>query len=114
VVRPPERRERAGLTAVIDAFCDGARARYDALMHQLGSILEAVPSVPHWHLPRIGVDPARQGIGLGSLLLRAGLSRVDQDGVECQLFTEHRSTSGTASRLPSRGTSPTGGCTSGS
>jgi ribosomal protein S18 acetylase RimI-like enzyme len=36
----------------------------------------------------IGVDPARQGLGLGSLLLRAGLARVDQDGVECQLFTE--------------------------
>ena len=27
VVRTPERRERAGLTAVIDAFSDGARAR---------------------------------------------------------------------------------------
>ena len=89
VVRTPERRERAGLTAVIDAFSDGARARYDALMHHLGRILEAAPSVPHWHLPRIGVDPARQGLGLGSLLLRAGLSRVDQDGVECRLFTEH-------------------------
>ena len=34
------------------------------------------------------LDPARQGLGLGSLLLRAGLSRVDQDGVECHLFTE--------------------------
>ena len=25
-------------------------------------------------------------LGLGTLLLRAGLSRVDQDGVECRLF----------------------------
>jgi GNAT superfamily N-acetyltransferase len=39
-------------------------------------------------LPFIGVDLARQGLGLGSLLLRAGLSRVDQDGIECRLFTE--------------------------
>ncbi len=31
---------------------------------------------------------SRQGLGLGSLLLRAVLSRVDQDRVECQLFTD--------------------------
>ena len=49
---------------------------------------EAVQSVPHWHLPFIGVDPSRRGLGLGSLLLRAGLSRIDEDGVECRLFTE--------------------------
>lgn len=86
VVRTPERRERAGLTAVIAAFSDGARARYDAMVQHLGRIVEAAPSVPHWHLPWIGADAARQGLGLGSLLLRAGLSRVDQDGVECWLF----------------------------
>ena len=53
-----------------------------------GRIREAAQSLPHWHLPFMGVDPARQGLGLGTLLLRAGLSRVDQDGVECRLFTE--------------------------
>ena len=87
VARTPERMERAGLTAVIDAFSDGARARFYAWVQHLSRVLEAAPSVPHWHLPWIGVDPARQGLGLGSLLLRAGLSRVDQDGVECWLFT---------------------------
>jgi hypothetical protein len=34
----------------------------------------------------IGVDPARRSAW--GLLLRAGLSRVDQDGVECRLFTD--------------------------
>jgi GNAT superfamily N-acetyltransferase len=82
-----ERREQAGLTAVVGAFSDGVRARYDAMVRHQGRIREAVPSVPHWHLPFIGVDPARQGLGLGSLLLRAGLLRVDQDRVECRLFT---------------------------
>jgi GNAT superfamily N-acetyltransferase len=53
-----------------------------------GRIREAASSIPHWHLPFMGVDPARQGLGLGTLLLRAGLSRADQDGVECRLFTE--------------------------
>jgi GNAT superfamily N-acetyltransferase len=86
VIRTPERREQAGLTAVVDAFSDGARARLDAMVQHQGRIRQAAQSVPHWHLPFIGVDPARQGLGLGSLLLRAGLSRVDQDGVECRLF----------------------------
>jgi GNAT superfamily N-acetyltransferase len=87
VVRTPERRERAGLTAVIDAFSDGARARFDELVHCLDQAREAAEPIPHWYFFFIGVDPARQGLGLGSLLLRAGLARVDQDGVECRLFT---------------------------
>jgi GNAT superfamily N-acetyltransferase len=87
VVRTEERRERAGVTAVLNAFSDGARARFDAMVHRLGQVREAAPSAPHWHLMNMGVDPARQGLGLGSLLLRVGLARVDQDGVECRLFT---------------------------
>jgi GNAT superfamily N-acetyltransferase len=83
-----EYRERAGLTAVVSAFSDGARARYDAIVQDHSRVRETAQSVPHWYLVAMGVDPARQGLGLGSLLLRAGLSRVDQDGVECQLFTE--------------------------
>jgi GNAT superfamily N-acetyltransferase len=81
MIRTPERTEQAGVTAVVSAFSDGARARYGAMVQHLGRIREAAPSVPHWYLPIIGVDPARQGLGLGSLLLRA-------DGVECRLFTE--------------------------
>jgi GNAT superfamily N-acetyltransferase len=56
------------------------------VIQRLGRVHDA-SSVPHWYLPFVGVDPARQGLGLGSLLLRAGLSRVDQDGVECDLIT---------------------------
>jgi len=86
--RTEERTGRAGLTAVVSTFSDGARARYNAMIQHQRRVREAAPSVPHWHLPFIGVDPARQGLGLGSLLLRVGLSRADQDGVECRLFTE--------------------------
>jgi ribosomal protein S18 acetylase RimI-like enzyme len=59
--------------------------RYDAMTQHMGRVREAVPSAPHWYLPFIGVDPARQGLGLGSLLLQPGLSRAEQDGVECRL-----------------------------
>ena len=88
VVWTDEQREQAGLTAVVNAFSDGARARRDAVIQDHDRVRGAAQFVPHWYLVLIGVDPARQGLGLGSLLLRAGLSRVDQDGVECQLFTE--------------------------
>jgi ribosomal protein S18 acetylase RimI-like enzyme len=39
----------------------------------------AHPKDPHWYLPWLGVDCARQGAGLGSDLLRQCLVRVDAD-----------------------------------
>jgi len=38
------------------------------------------PDEPHWHLPLIGVDPAKQGIGYGSALLQYGLELIDRQG----------------------------------
>jgi ribosomal protein S18 acetylase RimI-like enzyme len=43
------------------------------------------PSEPHWYLPLIGVDPASQGQGLGSALMRHALQRVDADGMPAYL-----------------------------
>ncbi len=43
------------------------------------------PQEPHWYLPLIGVDPARQGRGLGSALLKAGLAQVDAAGLPAYL-----------------------------
>jgi ribosomal protein S18 acetylase RimI-like enzyme len=37
------------------------------------------PSEPHWYLPLIGVDPARQGQGYGSALLTHTLARCDRE-----------------------------------
>ena len=50
----------------------------------LGKLGEAMaehhPHEPHGYLPMIGVDPSRQGRGLGSTLLKAGLERCDAEG----------------------------------
>jgi GNAT superfamily N-acetyltransferase len=43
------------------------------------------PREPHWYLPLIGVDPACQGRGLGSVLLAHALERCDRDGVPAYL-----------------------------
>jgi len=51
----------------------------------LGEVGEAMaqyhPEEPHWYLAMIGVDPARQGRGYGSAILKESLRRCDEDGV---------------------------------
>lgn len=43
------------------------------------------PEEPHWYLAMIGVDPSRQGRGLGSALLKAALRVVDEAGAPAYL-----------------------------
>lgn len=45
-----------------------------------------VPSL-HWYLWVLGVDPAHQGQGIGSSLMRPVLQRADMQGVPCYLET---------------------------
>ena len=45
-------------------------------------------TVPHWYLMALGVDPAYQGEGFGSALVRAGSLRADRDRVPTYLETE--------------------------
>jgi ribosomal protein S18 acetylase RimI-like enzyme len=40
---------------------------------------------PHWYLGFIGVDPARQGQGVGAALLRSRLRRSDEEGLAAYL-----------------------------
>jgi GNAT superfamily N-acetyltransferase len=40
---------------------------------------------PHWYLAIIGVDPVRQGYGVGAALLRSRLRRCVQDGLPAYL-----------------------------
>lgn len=58
-------------------------------MHDLGGVIEQMgeshPTEPCWYLPIIGVDPAMQGRGIGSALLKHGLARSDADGVPAYL-----------------------------
>jgi ribosomal protein S18 acetylase RimI-like enzyme len=52
------------------------------VMEQMGS---SHPSEPHWYLPMIGVDPARQCRGYGSALLAAALLTCDREGLPAYL-----------------------------
>ena len=43
---------------------------------------------PHWYLLAIGVEPSRQGEGIGGALLEPALSRADADVTPCYLETQ--------------------------
>lgn len=52
------------------------------VFEQMGSFH---PTDPCWYLPMIGVDPACQGRGYGSALMRYATERCDRDGVAAYL-----------------------------
>lgn len=66
------------------------RANADpSILADVDAVFEAMaehhPKAPHWYLPLIGTDPARQGQGIGNALLHHALARCDRDGVEAYL-----------------------------
>jgi ribosomal protein S18 acetylase RimI-like enzyme len=62
-------------------------ARHKETFAVLEQMDEAHPSFPHWYLPWLGVDPARQGQGLGGELIEQCLRIVDEDHLPAYLET---------------------------
>lgn len=56
-----------------------APAHLGDLLSTFNRMQQSHPREPHWYLPQIGVDPAGQGTGIGSALMRHGLARCDRD-----------------------------------
>ena len=54
----------------------GRRLRQAVSLEQ--AMVRAHPRQPHWYLYAVGVDPARQGSGVASSLLRSRLARCDR------------------------------------
>ena len=54
-----------------------AEAQRDAVFSMFEQMDAYHPREAHWHLPLIGVDPAHQGKGVGSALLRHVLNACD-------------------------------------
>lgn len=62
-----------------------APQRRRTLLATLEQMSGCRPTEPHWYLPLIGVDPAQQGCGYGTELLRHALERVDREGTAAYL-----------------------------
>lgn len=73
----------AALGALMQSTAD-AQTAVDgpAIMQQMAGYH---PKEPHWYLPLIGIDPAHQGKGLGSALMRHVTDICDRDGVPAYL-----------------------------
>lgn len=67
--------DEAALGRLIDeAVAPDKQADMAAMIEQM---VKYHPAEPHWYLPFIGVQPARQGSGLGAALLKAQLAICD-------------------------------------
>lgn len=57
-----------------------------AVLAEVGELMDRFhPKESHWYLSMVGVDPSRQGQGLGAALLTAGLARCDAEGLPAYL-----------------------------
>jgi ribosomal protein S18 acetylase RimI-like enzyme len=59
--------------------------RFPQLMRAIATIESNHPKAPHFYLPFVGVEPAMQGRGLGTALMRPILERCDREGLPAYL-----------------------------
>lgn len=82
-----ERMAQAGFMEAPERMGEEAFGRFGGLMELMGSLhAEAVPP-EHWYLMVLGVDPPRQGQGIGAALVQPILARADEAGLPCYLET---------------------------
>lgn len=67
-----------------------ATRRLLSVEEAMGRQHAAVVQGPHWTLWTLGVDPERQGEGLGGALMRHTFAASERDGVPCYLETTSR------------------------
>ena len=77
---------RAGLALTPLKFGLSAMGRFLAANHVEKLRAQLAPE-PHWYLWVIGVEPERQGRGLGSSLVEPMIAQADADGLPCYLET---------------------------
>ena len=75
-----------GLASLLGVGWETARKQLPIEAH-IHEILERDAPLPHWFLDPLGVDPAHQGQGHASTLIRAMISRVDAEQTPIYLYT---------------------------
>jgi ribosomal protein S18 acetylase RimI-like enzyme len=79
--RPTNREQVRSLPGFIRAL----GGRLGPASELLAYMVKHHPREQHWYLYAIGVDPAHQGQGVASVLLRSGLARSDEAGLPAYL-----------------------------
>lgn len=91
---PPEHREyreelfdKAGFNRLPESMGEEAFGRFMEVVEHLETLHKRDVPMPHWYGMVLGVEPSRQGQGLGRLLLRTMFGMADEQGVPCYLET---------------------------
>jgi GNAT superfamily N-acetyltransferase len=58
------------------------------LLQFMISVAGRHPEQPYWYLENVGIEPAAQGLGIGTRLLEPVLSLADAEGQPCYLETQ--------------------------
>ena len=77
----------SGAFDVLGRMGEEAAGRFGTLMAQLGELHHAAVPAEHWYLLILGVDPSRQGQGVGGSLIEPILRRAGAEGRACYLET---------------------------
>lgn len=75
------------LHSLVNAIAGHSRYDLHAWLHWLDAVGKQHPSIPHYYLEFMGVEPAHQGQGHGSKLLAEVVRRADAAGAGCYLET---------------------------
>jgi GNAT superfamily N-acetyltransferase len=86
-----ERVQAAGLHELSRMLGEAALARFREVVGFEAQARERDMTEPYWYLLLLGVEPARQGRGLGGELMRPVLERTRKEKLACYLETEHAS-----------------------
>jgi len=78
---------RLGYLTAVFKLDPWALIRYVATMAKLERLHERDAHGPHWYLAVLGVDPPRQGQGVGGSIIQPVLRRADMEGLPCYLET---------------------------
>jgi ribosomal protein S18 acetylase RimI-like enzyme len=60
---------------------------FDRLLRFTAGVTKLRPAQPYWYLEAVGVEPAAQGMGIGTRLLEPVLTVADEAGQLCYLET---------------------------
>lgn len=71
--------------AALPALTLALRSRLGVASATYGAVLPFHPQQPHWYLSGLGTEPAVQGSGIGSELMRSRLARCDAEGAPAYL-----------------------------
>jgi GNAT superfamily N-acetyltransferase len=82
-----EQEREFGFDRLPEIFGETALAREAPLREVLTAEHKRHMTGPHWYLPILGVDPARQGEGIGSAMLEPVLTAADSGRLSCYLDT---------------------------